>query len=205
MHFEGDFKRLALVNAGAFERKTRQITEQEWNSLGARQQTYHVHASTQTIPLIFDSDFRHRHPTVHPAFDRFRDEVEQVCEVIRQFFEANPPAHRRARPAAGLEGYFARVILVRMNPESSIGGHVDNGFSLSRAHRIHLPIKTNDGVEFSVGESTRGLPEGELWEINNRRLHSVVNQSQKPRIHLILDYVLPGEVILDSVDGELVA
>lgn len=205
MHFDGDFRKLAVVNTGILCEKARQITEQEWDSLSVRQQRYDVHSSTQTVPLIFDSDFRHRHPTRHSMIDRFQDELEQVCALVREYFEANPPEDRRVRPRSGMEGYFARLILVRMAPESTISGHVDNGFSLSRAHRIHLPIKTNQSVSFSVGNSTRMLPEGELWEINNRRRHSVKNNSKEPRIHMILDYVIPGEVINDPIDGELVA
>jgi hypothetical protein len=205
MHFDGDFKHLAMVEAGPLRIKVDQLTDEEWNSLGVRQETYHVHACTQTVPLVFDADLRHRHPSTHPAYDRFRQEIQAVCQHIAGYYELNPPASRKARPASGQAGYFARIILVRMAPESEIAAHVDNGYSLSRAHRIHLPLQTSEQVDFCVGSSTRNLPVGELWEINNRRRHAVRNSGTQARIHLILDYVLPGEIIADPIDGELVA
>jgi hypothetical protein len=32
-----------------------------------------------------------------------------------------------------------------------------------------------------------------MYEINNRRMHSVQNRSEEDRVHVILDFVLPGE------------
>jgi aspartyl/asparaginyl beta-hydroxylase (cupin superfamily) len=32
------------------------------------------------------------------------------------------------------------------------------------------------------------MKEGEIWEINNKYLHGVKNQSEFDRIHLIIDY-----------------
>lgn len=205
MHFDGDFKRLTTVDTEPLIRRINQISESEWNSLGIRQNTYHVHSCTQTVPLVFDADLRHRHPSSHPAYERFRTEIETICNRVVSCFALSPPVNRVERPASSQESYFARIILVRMNPESEIAPHVDNGFSLCRAHRIHLPLKTSEEVAFRVGQTTRELPVGELWEINNRRRHAVYNRGKQARIHLILDYVIPGEVILDPLDGELVA
>ena len=42
-------------------------------------------------------------------------------------------------------------------------------------------------------KTTIKLFEGEIWEINNKRTHSVVNSGDSARIHLISDWVLPGE------------
>jgi hypothetical protein len=66
-------------------------------------------------------------------------------------------------------------------------------FSLTHSHRVHLPVVTNDEVRFVVGGETVNLREGQLFEINNRRMHSVHNDGAEDRVHLILDYVLPGE------------
>jgi len=70
------------------------------------------------------------------------------------------------------------------------------------SHRIHLPLVTNDGVKFIVGDTTKYLLPGELWEINNRHRHTVTNNGTEGRIHMIMDFVLPGEKIAD-VTGEI--
>ena len=64
---------------------------------------------------------------------------------------------------------------------------------MTHSHRIHLSIITNDEVWFTVGNETIHMREGELYEINNRRMHSVKNAGSEDRVHLIMDYVLPGE------------
>jgi quercetin dioxygenase-like cupin family protein len=90
-------------------------------------------------------------------------------------------------------GYFIRANLVRLKSGGEIAAHTDGNFSLVHSHRIHLPIITNDEVWFAVGSETVNLKEGELYEINNRRVHSVKNVGSEDRVHLIMDYVLPGE------------
>ena len=90
-------------------------------------------------------------------------------------------------------GYFVRANLVRLQSAGAITEHTDNNFSLVHSHRVHLPIITNAEVGFSVGNETINMKEGELWEINNRRLHTVNNAGSEDRVHLILDYVIPGE------------
>jgi aspartyl/asparaginyl beta-hydroxylase (cupin superfamily) len=56
-----------------------------------------------------------------------------------------------------------------------------------------LPIITNDEVWFTVGSESINMRPGELYEVNNRRVHSVENKGAEDRVHLILDFVLPGE------------
>ena len=90
-------------------------------------------------------------------------------------------------------GYFVRATLVRLNAGGSISQHQDNNFSLTHSHRVHVPVITNDDVTFTVGSESINMRPGEVIEINNRRLHSVENNGSEHRVHLILDYVLPGE------------
>ena len=63
-------------------------------------------------------------------------------------------------------GYCVRASLVRLNPGGTIDAHQDKNFSLAHSHRIHIPLLTNPGVEFTVGNETRYLAEGEvIWLI----------------------------------------
>ena len=57
------------------------------------------------------------------------------------------------------------------------------------SRRIHIPLVTTDNVDFTVGGEQRAMREGELWEINNAREHSVVNRGVERRVHLIIDWV----------------
>jgi quercetin dioxygenase-like cupin family protein len=55
--------------------------------------------------------------------------------------------------------------------------------------RIHIPVISTARVEFTVGGEQRVMNQGELWEVNNAREHSVVNKGDESRVHLILDWV----------------
>jgi len=79
-------------------------------------------------------------------------------------------------------------------PALTIAQYRDMNFAFAHAHRVHVPSITNDLVWFTVGGETLNVPDGEIYEINNRRMHSVCNKGDEPRVHLVLDYVLKGEM-----------
>ena len=63
----------------------------------------------------------------------------------------------------------------RMAPGAYIKVHVDSGDWARLTHRIHIPIKINDEVEFSA-QTSRGwaqltIEEGQSFEINNKINH----------------------------------
>ncbi len=70
-------------------------------------------------------------------------------------------------------GAVVRFPRIWMSSGECITPHKDDDFSLTHSHRIHLSIITNDEVWFTVGSETIHMREGELYEINNRRMHSV--------------------------------
>lgn len=198
MFFDGEYRLVAEVEAevGALRKAVEALDESEWYGDTSRQEAFPPHRQTQTIALIYDPDMRHSDPTVRPAFARFRHLVEPIMQKVA----AHYPAVADGAGAA----YFIRAILVRLTAGESIKTHRDYGDSLSRAHRIHIPVVTNPGAEFAVAGHVRHLAAGGAWEINNRKPHAVRNNGAEARIHLILDYVLPGEQVEDP-DGQLIA
>ena len=65
--------------------------------------------------------------------------------------------------------------------------HLDAGDILMYAHRCHIPIITNNDVLFTVDNETIIMKQGEIYEINNSKLHSVNNNGNTNRYHLIVD------------------
>ena len=92
-----------------------------------------------------------------------------------------------------------------MSPGSYITPHRDHGESILRSHRYHVPISTTRLVDFAIDGQLQHFAAGEIWEINNRKYHAVRNLGQDARVHLILDYVIPGEEIQDPDEGLVVA
>ena len=200
MNFDGDLRKIGEIDVTRFAQQAAKITDADWTAAAFRQKTYEVHKQTQTIRLIMDEDGRHRDPTYHPSYKIYQDLVEPIETFIRRQFEQTLKA-KRLRKKHG-RGYFIRMILVKLLANGSIPHHVDQGETLSKSHRMHLPIITNEQNLFSVGDTEMHMKAGELWEINNRREHGVVNGGSEDRTHLIIDYVLAGEKIIDA-DGAM--
>jgi len=191
MNFPGNFFHIGDIDTAELKQLVLQLTEEQWDSFSIRQERYEVHRHTRTIGLVYDPDFRHSHPTRLPTLQIFEAALRPALAMAAEHYEESSKGQQFIQQY-GL-GYFVRATLVRLKAGCSIAEHQDLNFSLTHSHRVHLPIVTNDEVEFMVGSETINMREGELFEINNRRLHSVHNNGADDRVHLILDYVLPGE------------
>jgi hypothetical protein len=176
--FTGNFRRLDRVDVSEIKTKVLAVTDDDWEAYNFRQnRPKSAQAETQTIPLIFDEDFRHDDPTVHEKFFEFDCDtlLEPILQAVSDYYTG--------------DGYVVRALLVRLQPQGVIPPHIDTGYSLLNCRRIHIPIHSTERVEFTVGGEQRAMKEGELWEINNAREHSVVNRGDQGRVHLIIDWV----------------
>ena len=200
MNFDGDFKKIGMYDVSDIQERVKSFTEEQWLKESWRRENFQIHRSTQSIYLIMDEDGRHADPTVRPALQENQDILQPLLDYVhRQFGQTiDLPDLNESNNS----GYFVRMLFVKLLPGGSIPPHYDKGRSLRISHRIHLPLKTNDEVKFSEGDTTQHLPPGELWEINNRHKHSVRNNGTEGRVHMIMDFVLPGEKITD-VTGKI--
>lgn len=57
--------------------------------------------------------------------------------------------------------------------------------------RTHVPLITSKDVEFVIRDERRHLAPGEVWEINNWRVHRVENRGEIDRVHLLVDWNAP--------------
>jgi hypothetical protein len=197
MHFDGQFRLIGTVDPQPLARAVEAVGDDAWNEYVRRQEKFEPHRQTQTIALLYDNDMRHSDPTPWPRWAEFEAVLQPAMDKIRA---ANAPAD-------GVEdaGYFVRVILTRLIPGAYITPHRDHGPSMLRSHRYHLAVTTNPLVEFAIADQMQHFEAGEIWEINNRKLHAVRNLGPDARVHAILDYVVPGEEIQDPAEGLVIA
>lgn len=195
MHIDGLCRHIGTVDPTPLADLIEQLTEDDWTEFDQRQQTFTVHRSTQTIPLLYDEDMRHTNPTAWPRLEEFKPVLQPILDAIEANYSAGQPDS---------DGYFVRIILTRLSPGSTIDRHRDKGESLMRSHRHHFAIATNPLVDFFIGGQQHHFAAGEIWEINNRQYHAVRNLSYRPRVHLVVDYVVPGEKI-DDPEGTVFA
>jgi hypothetical protein len=97
--------------------------------------------------------------------------------------------------------YFQQVIakfncqkeairLMNLPPGKIINTHTDPDCGYEDGvFRIHIPIMTNDKVYFVLNDQTLSMKAGEVWYTNVNLPHSVANNGQSNRVHLVIDCV----------------
>lgn len=150
------------------------IDSEHWKISTERQEEYEVHRFTETIHLrhVKNLDFTNFRFVNYEMFEFYKSFIDKYLEILSKFCE--------------VKEYSA--LLVNLKPKGIIDPHTDGGsryFQLG--HRIHIPIKTNENVFFTVGETRENMKVGKIYEINNLGMHSVENHSTENRIHLIMD------------------
>ncbi len=83
------------------------------------------------------------------------------------------------------------VRLLNLQPGSVIKEHTDYNLGFEDGEvRIHVPVLTNQDVEFFLAGKCIMMQEGESWYLNVNLPHRVANRSSTDRVHLILDCVV---------------
>ena len=80
------------------------------------------------------------------------------------------------------------IRLLALHPGAEIKPHRDRGCNyVNGVCRIHIPIQTNQAVQFKVSDEFLVLEEGSSWYIDFDETHSIVNNGQSVRVHLVMD------------------
>lgn len=80
------------------------------------------------------------------------------------------------------------VRLLSLSPGAVVLEHRDHGLRLEDGEaRLHIPVRSNRGVEFVLDGEPLPMAPGECWYINADLPHSVVNRGTTERVHLVVD------------------
>lgn len=80
------------------------------------------------------------------------------------------------------------VRFLRLEKGAIIKEHSDNALSFEDGDvRLHIPVITNEAIEFISNGNRLNMQEGECWYVNAGLPHSVANRSDIDRIHLVID------------------
>jgi hypothetical protein len=152
----------------------------EWNMDPLRQKTFAVHRQTRSILFEWlDNDWKPGLPvTVQP----FRYTADALCAAV---------AKAASMIAENYSGTVVKLMLAELAPGGEIPVHFDSVPALLSVHRCHLPIRTSESVKFFIDYQPYCLRPGSVYEFDNTRWHSVLNQSGISRVHLICD-IMPS-------------
>lgn len=90
---------------------------------------------------------------------------------------------------AEVGGTWGRTRLMRLSGQSEVTPHVDINYYWREHMRVHVPIVTQPTVAFYCGDDSVHMAAGECWIFDTWRNHRVVNDAERPRIHLVADTV----------------
>lgn len=165
MKLETEFVKLPLLfDVERLSKEVAQFSLDEWigHTTGF--------AGNLSIPLIsLDGEFNDAmHGPMQPTSALAR------CEYIRQIMTA-------------FGEVFSRSRLMRLEPGQEVPPHVDINYHWFNRVRIHIPIATTEEVLFYCGDEHVHMAAGEAWIFNSWSEHMVRNNSDKTRVHLVLD------------------
>lgn len=154
----------------------------EWLENKDRQVLYEVHKETNSI-FIYD------HENTWVLGDKYDLKVNNsqsvMADLVSPIVKSLESIH---------DGKVGKCIFIKMPAHKSVGEHMDRMDYLGAVRRHHIAITTNEEVLFFVNKEPKHMRVGECWEINNSRLHSVENNGESDRIHLMID-ILPNKFI----------
>lgn len=80
------------------------------------------------------------------------------------------------------------VRLMRLAPGSVIKEHRDHDLAFEDGTvRLHIPVTTNDGVDFRLNGRRCVMAAGSAWYLRLADPHSVANRGASDRVHLVID------------------
>jgi len=157
------------------------ILEQDklaWKEDLYRQEEFDVHRETESIVMLFVDleDWPKLKITKEPGWDRLaKAALPLMNDIISKSY---PPG-----------GTIIRAMAANLLAGGKITPHVDQHPSFHIGHRIHVPITSNPRVRFMINGQPYRFKPGEAYEINNQKMHSVMNKGKEDRITFIFDYV----------------
>src|SRR6187401_2042630 len=154
--------------------------EVAWNENQQRQNDYEVHEQTRSIVLLFANveQWPGIDVTKEPGWDRLSAVAIPVMHsIIGNWY---PPG-----------GTIIRAMAAKLLAGGRILPHRDSHPSFAVGHRIHVPVATNPRVRFMIDGRPYQLEVGQAYEINNQKVHSVMNKGDTDRINFIFDYLPP--------------
>ena len=160
-----------------------ELPEEAWDDKTDRNNNP-VHAMVKSVPIRWTYDALKRKKITRLKNNEWYDVLEftNIENELQEIYEKHYGA-----------GFIDTIILTLMPGNHTLASHKDGGYSLMRTHRTHIPLITNKDVLFKVGETvasseSKHMNVGEIWEINNARIHEVNNNGNDNRIHMIVNY-----------------
>lgn len=82
---------------------------------------------------------------------------------------------------------LGRVMINNVHPGGKIFPHADTPAHADYYSRFHVVLQSAPGVDFRCGDERAYFETGSVFWFNNKLEHEVINNSDRDRIHMIVD------------------
>lgn len=154
----------------------------EWFLNNSRQQTSVVHKETTSVFIYDHAAIWSIKEKFNPIKNNSQPQMEKLLQPIIDHLEK---IHN---------GKVGKCLFIKLPAGKNVLEHSDQMDYLGAVRRHHLAIQTNENVLFFVNNESKNMQVGDCWEINNSLKHSVINNGNTDRIHLLID-IMPNEFI----------
>jgi len=172
-----DQRCLGEVDVEELRQRILEQAPEAWTEQAVRQQTYEVHKDTESIVMLFcDESWPEGDIYREAGWDRLADVAMPIIDsIINTYYQPG--------------GTLLRAMAAKLKAQGRIPPHRDKLDSFHIGHRVHVPITTSASVRYTISGKPYQFEVGNAYEINNQKLHSVMNMGQDDRISFIFDYV----------------
>lgn len=169
-------ERLCDVDISALLARVRQLGDAAWMSEDERKENrFAVFHSTRHIIFRFiEGNIDPRMYYDGAAWMMWRPLVAPIFARVAACYDYLHPE-------------MPKAMLARLAAGQQIDRHTDGLGSNVKVHKIHVPLITNPGALFCVGDQDFHLEAGAAYEVNNIAPHAAKNDGDKDRIHLIFE------------------
>jgi hypothetical protein len=169
-----DFRNLGSVDINALLGRVKNIPESQWDAENEDKPNKFARLN-DTRHIVFRFHDKGNAYNFHdqPLWDEWKDVLLPIMELA-----ANRLGYKEYR--------FPRAMLARLPAGGEISVHTDRKAS-HYIHKCHVPLTTNPETLFYIEGKGMHLPLGEITEVNNGLNHSVKNDGERDRIHLIFE------------------
>ena len=190
MDIDVDQRCLGPVDIAAIRERVVAQDPAAWTEQALRQQSYEVHKDTESIVMLFcEESWPDGEVYREAGWDRLADVAQPVIDrIIATHYESG--------------GIVIRAMAAKLRAGGRINPHRDKLHSFHISHRIHVPLTTNPAVRFTIAGKPYPFEVGNAYEINNQKVHSVMNLGRDDRITFIFDYVPPDRVTEEMRAGQ---
>lgn len=170
MKLEVPYKVVGKIDTKLTDAFINKLVKDDWYVYDYRQPMNGM-KDCNSIPLRHSSEYTSSTIRNMPLFEKFEKELQDVLDYLKTFYK--------------FEEYVA--FMARLQPGGVIDPHHDSGEFLEQIHRVHVPLQTNSKCVYTVEDIEVNMEVGNVYEIDNMRVHGVYNRGDDYRIHLVIN------------------